>query len=75
MKYQDLQVLFLLKIFVARQKKLIDFFGRCWHKPEDEETRIVHFRQYGFNTLIIWEEELSNLEILKEKIRTFNGAK
>jgi len=59
-------------INVNGQKKIIEFFGHRWHKPEDEEIRKAHFRQYGFETLIIWGNELKNIEILKERLRSFH---
>jgi hypothetical protein len=59
-------------INVNGQKKIVEFFGHRWHKPEDEEIRKAHFKQYGFDTLIIWGNELKNVEILKEKLRSFH---
>jgi len=58
-------------INVNGQKKLIEVFGRYWHTEEDESVRIKHFKQYGFKTLIIWEEELQNKEDLLVKIEEF----
>jgi hypothetical protein len=57
------------------QKKLIEFFGVHWHPAEDEEIRINHFKQYGFDTLIIWEKELNkhNLDNLKIKLTEFHN--
>jgi hypothetical protein len=34
-------------------------FGEFWHKSEDEQNRIEHYKQYGYNTLVIWDAELS----------------
>jgi len=56
------------------KKKLIEFFGRNWHKPEDEQLRTNHFKQFGFNCLIIWSEELKNEVGLKEKLEGFHNA-
>jgi very-short-patch-repair endonuclease len=58
-------------INVNGQKKIIEFFGHHWHRDEEEETRKNHFKQYGFDTLIIWGNDLKNLESLKEKLRSF----
>jgi G:T-mismatch repair DNA endonuclease (very short patch repair protein) len=30
--------------------------------------------KYGYETLIIWEQELKNLIALKEKLSKFNGS-
>jgi len=59
-------------INVNGQKKIIEFFGHRWHGPEDEETRRAHFKQYGFETLVVWGNDLKNLESLKEKLRGFH---
>lgn len=58
-------------INVNGQKKLIEIFGRYWHSQEDEYTRPFHFEQYGFKTLIVWEEELQDKAELLAKIEEF----
>ena len=40
------------------RKQLIELFGNYWHKDDNSQDRINYFKQYGFNTLIIWENEL-----------------
>lgn len=50
------------------KKQLIEVFGNYWHQPEDEEQRKRHFARYGFNTLVLWEDDIkamSGLEIVK----------
>ena len=59
---------------VNGQKKLIEVFGDYVHKGQTGEERVSHFRQYGFSTLIIWENELKNREALAERILTFNNS-
>ncbi len=62
------------------QKKLIELFGDYWHskkitgKDETMEVndRVNLFKQYGWDTLIIWEKELKNIDNLKNKILAFN---
>lgn len=66
-------------INVNGQKKIIEMFGDYWHgeeftgrtKIEEENQRIECFAQYGYKTLIIWECELSNINVLNEKITVF----
>lgn len=60
---------------VNGQKKLIELFGDYWHKGDDGEERIELFRQYGYETLIIWEHELKDERKLKDKILSFNEEK
>lgn len=66
-------------INITGQKKIIEMFGNYWHgkkitgrtKKEEENQRINHFAKYGYQTLIIWEHELENLNLLIEKIVKF----
>lgn len=64
------------------KKKLIELFGNYWHskkitgiKPKQhEEERINHFQQFGFDTLIIWERELKNLNKVANQITQFTNS-
>lgn len=60
-------------ININGQKKIIELFGNYWHKEEEEKDRINLFRQYGYETLIIWEKELENKELLRDRILQFNN--
>jgi very-short-patch-repair endonuclease len=44
-------------INVNGKKALIELFGNYFHKPVDEEVRKSHFKQFGFDTIVIWENE------------------
>lgn len=55
------------------KKKLIELFGKHWHKEFEINKRINFFKKFGFDTLIIWEEELKNLPELEQKILNFNN--
>jgi len=57
------------------QKKLIEFFGRNWHKDYEEPERIFHFAKFGFQTLIVWEEELQDIDLLTDRIIQFHNGK
>lgn len=39
-------------------KQLIEVWGDYWHKGQNPQERIDLFKQYGYETLIIWESEL-----------------
>lgn len=54
------------------QKKLIELWGNFWHKGQDPQERIDYFKQYGFQTLVIWESELAHSTDLKEKLLSFD---
>lgn len=51
------------------QKKLIELYGDYWHKNDNPQDRIDYFNQYGFDTLVIWENELKDLNTVKNKIK------
>ena len=51
------------------RKDLIELFGVYWHQPEEVVLRKRHFKQYGYNCIIIWENELQSEQTLVEKIQ------
>lgn len=61
------------------QKKIIELYGDYWHgeeftgrtKEEEEWQRVDCFAQYGYQTLIIWEHELEDIEVLESKLQEF----
>jgi len=55
------------------QKKLIEFYGNYWHRNDDPQDRINHFKQYGFDTLVIWESELENMNSVINKLIEFHN--
>jgi G:T-mismatch repair DNA endonuclease (very short patch repair protein) len=66
---------------VNGQKKIIELFGDYWHGKERtgknkkgvEKERINCFAKYGYQTLIIWEHELKDINIVINKIVEFNN--
>ena len=67
-------------INVNGKKHIIECYGDYWHTDrvrcykETEEGRIKLFSQYGYRTLIIWENELKDDKKLLEKIQSFEGG-
>jgi len=57
------------------KKQLIELFGIYWHGILDIGKRVEYFRQYGFSTLIIWEDELKDENKILKKIRRFTKAR
>jgi G:T-mismatch repair DNA endonuclease (very short patch repair protein) len=58
------------------RKQLIELFGNYWHTFKARETiqqRIDHFKQYGFDTLVIWQDELKYEAYVAERIKSFGG--
>jgi len=66
-------------ININGQKKIIEMYGDYWHKkPEVKERdrrRQIAYKQYGYKTLIVWEKELQNKEILIGKLTKFQEKK
>lgn len=63
------------------QKKLIELFGNYWHSEEfvgipeveSENERINHFKKYGWDCLVVWEDEFKgNNSMVREKLIKFN---
>lgn len=62
---------------VNGKKRLIELFGEAWHEPEEVESRITFFKQFGeWETLIIWAKEMKheNRESLIAKLEAFHNA-
>lgn len=55
------------------QKKLIEFFGDYWHKGDNAEDRAAVFAPFGYETLVIWEHELKDIDSVKDRIERFCG--
>jgi G:T-mismatch repair DNA endonuclease (very short patch repair protein) len=61
------------------KNQVIELFGDYWHgevmtgrNNEDEENRLIeHYKNLGYDCLIIWEKELKNKQRVKEKITEF----
>lgn len=54
------------------QKKIIEFNGSYWHKNDTPGERESMFAKFGYETLIIWDNEMGDIDKLKEKIANFN---
>lgn len=67
-------------INVNGEKKVIELFGDYWHDPNKRDVswkrqefgRKAIFSQLGYKTLIIWEHELKDTDILSERIKEFD---
>ena len=54
------------------KKELIELFGNYWHKDENPQNKIDFYKNYGFNCLVIWENELKDENTLIKKITFYN---
>lgn len=58
--------------FLCEDKKLIiEHFGDYYHKEDNSENRKNIFKRNGYKSLIIWENELSDIEKVKRRIEEF----
>jgi hypothetical protein len=55
-------------------KKIIELFGRYWHNPEEVPERVARFKEFGWDCLVIWDDEFKDVERLKAKIVNFTGS-
>lgn len=61
---------------VNGRKAVIEMFGRYWHENvanwrRTELGRVMAFKPFGVDCLVIWEEELRDEANLVAKVRTF----
>jgi len=60
------------------QKKIIEMFGDYWHnnsKTKYHQTEVgtkEHYAKYGWKTLIVWENELKDMDSVLEKVKEFD---
>ena len=53
------------------QKKIIEFNGSYWHRNDILGEREKIFAEFGYDTLIIWDHELKDMNELKSKVDLF----
>jgi len=53
------------------KKKIIELFGDYWHQGQNPQDRAEMFKPYGYETLVIWEHELRDVESVKNKLMNF----
>jgi len=59
------------------KKQIIETFGNYWHQEkvraynQTEKGRIEAFAKYGYRTLIIWERESKDIDLVLAKIKEF----
>lgn len=57
------------------KSKIIEVFGRYWHSvhvEDDSQIRKDYFKDFGFDTLILWDDE--SVKEMTEKIISFNNV-
>lgn len=60
---------------VNGKKLLIEVFGDYWHRNDNEQKRINHFKKFGYSTLIIWEHEIKkHISDVEQKVKAFSSV-
>jgi len=57
------------------KKQVIEIFGVYWHDDDEVETRIAHFKEYGFDCLIFWEFDVWDEEEVVDRVKSFGEEK
>jgi very-short-patch-repair endonuclease len=57
------------------QKKVIELFGDYWHRntQKKDNRRLKEYKELGYETLIIWEHELKDIDKLTNRLMEFNN--
>ncbi len=61
-------------ININGKKQIIELFGDYWHKGKKPEDRVKIFKPYGYETMVIWEKELNDIEGTKSRIHEFHNS-
>ncbi len=56
------------------QKKCIEFNGTYWHQNDIPGEREKIFAEFGYDTLIIWDTEMNDMDSVIKKIKVFSEA-
>ena len=67
----DLRYIKSLEVIKSGTIGPITMVRAYWHRNDDPQDRIDHFKRFGFDTLVIWESELGNSDI-KERLINFH---
>jgi len=69
-------------ISINGKKKIIEMFGTYWHRDKEnikyyqtEYGRKKIFGRYGYDLLVIWEDELQDKDMVLDKIERFMGVR
>jgi len=65
-------------ININGKKKIIELYSDYWHNlPEykkRDKKRLKTYKKYGYDTLIVWQKELEDIDNLKNKLIQFHYA-
>jgi len=50
-------------------RKVIELFGSYWHTMDDEPDRISHYSKYRYDCLVLWTDEIYDVESVESRVR------
>jgi len=53
------------------EKKLVELYGTYWHRNDNPQDRIQLFKKAGYDTLIIWEHNLEDIQGVRDRVEEF----
>jgi G:T-mismatch repair DNA endonuclease (very short patch repair protein) len=57
------------------KKQVIEVWGDYWHRNHRSDDWVNHYKKFGFDCLVIWENELkNNKDNVQKRILTFEGG-
>ena len=62
-------------ININGKKQVIELYGIYWHRNDNPEDRVRDFRKYGYDCLVVWENELEDTIGILRKLQLFIEGK
>ena len=59
-------------VLIMGQKKVIELFGEYWHDIFDPARKREHYKQFGYDVLIIWGNQLRSKRNLIKVLKKFH---
>jgi len=53
------------------RKQVIEVFGSYWHPLFDEAKLREYYKQYGFDCLVIWDDQLKNIPKVSRTLKHY----
>jgi len=55
-----------------KTNRIIELYGRYWHSNDNPEDKIQYYNSFGYSCLVIWDDELKDVDALIAKINEFH---
>lgn len=54
------------------KKKVVELFGRRWHPPSDVRKKKSVYAKYGYECLVVWDDQLRNKKKVINRVTAFS---